>query len=181
MCYLIWFLTPPLLGRGCLTLHFFDEENGTLRIKWHTLSLRHLTKKPKQKPSHLASSNQSQISSRLTRKPMLMWTEGLDPEVQLYLQPLSGHLLAELLFSASCATRAILSPCASEFHAEITVSSNPSQCYSPLRNKSYVCCLSKTIVLCLMRNKMWTIQEIWSERPNRSLADILELPWFNWQ
>ena len=50
-----------------------------------------------------------------------------------------------------------------------------------IRNKSYVYCLSKTIVFCLKRGKTWTTWKLCTERTSWSLADILELAQFNWQ
>ena len=44
-----------------------------------------------------------------------------------------------------------------------------------IRNKSYVYCLSKTIVFCLKRNKTWTTQKLCAERPSYSLAGAFEL------
>lgn len=42
-------------------------------------------------------------------------------------------------------------------------------------------CWSKSRVLCLKRNKTWTTQELPVEKISWSLADILQLPWFNRQ
>lgn len=42
-------------------------------------------------------------------------------------------------------------------------------------------CWSKSRVLCLKRNKTWRTQELHVEKISWSLADILQLPWFNRQ
>lgn len=42
-------------------------------------------------------------------------------------------------------------------------------------------CWSKSRVLCLKRNKTWRTQELRVEKISWSLADILQLPWFNRQ